>query len=142
MSQENVERNRALVLDLFAQVINAHDAELADRYYRADYIQHNPDVPQGLAGVKLLLTMLFEAFPDLHGKILLSLAEQDRVMALVEWTGTQRGAFLGIPASGKPVQFRSAEIFRIEAGKCAEHWDVVDNTNMQLTLGLLSRYRP
>lgn len=133
------DRNRELIERLFECVINAHSLARVDEFYRPDYIQHNANVAQGVAGLKQLLGMLFEAFPDLCGTVELSVAEDDRVMVLVEWTGTQLGAFASVPATGKTVRFRSAEIFRIEAGLLAEHWDVVDNTEMQLALGLLSR---
>lgn len=132
------EANRRLIRRLFAAVINAHADDEAGRYYRDDYVQHNPDVPQGLAGVKLLLGMLFEAFPDLRGEIVLELVEQDRVMVVVEWRGTHRGSFAGVAPTQRAVAFRSAEIFRIEDELIAEHWDVVDNRELLLTLGVLS----
>jgi predicted SnoaL-like aldol condensation-catalyzing enzyme len=133
----SADRNRQLVHDLFERVINAHCVALADEFYLPDYVQHNPDVMQGLAGVKQLLTLLFTAFPDLKGQITLSLTEQDRVMAMVEWSGTHQGAFANIPPTHRPIQFRTAEIFRVANGLFAEHWDVLDNTRMLLTLGLL-----
>lgn len=142
MTSSTAERNRELIHRVFETVINAHDPGRADGFYRVDYIQHSPGVPPGLAGVKQLLTMLLEAFPDLKAEISLSLAEDDRVMVLVDWTGTHLGVFAGTPATGRAIRFRSAEIFRVDNGLIAEHWDVVDSTAMQLALGLLAAGRP
>lgn len=139
MSTMPADRHRALVQALFDRVINVHDLAPVEQLYSPDYLQHNPAVPQGVAGLKLFLQLLFAAFPDIRGNIVLSLSEGDRVMALIEWTGTHTGPFIGIEPTGHKVEFRSAEIFRIEGGRLAEHWDVVDNLDMQLTLGMLSR---
>jgi predicted SnoaL-like aldol condensation-catalyzing enzyme len=129
--------NKALVRDVFSTVINGRNAALAAKYYAPDYIQHNPRVAPGLPGLQDLLSDLFTAFADLRGEITLMLAEADLVMALVDWRGTQTGPFAGIPATGKPITFRSAEIFRIQNNLLAEHWDAVENTDMLVTLGAL-----
>jgi predicted SnoaL-like aldol condensation-catalyzing enzyme len=46
---------------------------------------------------------------------------------------------MGQPASGKTIHVRTAEVMRIANGKFAEHWDVVDETNMHLALGILTK---
>ena len=139
MSHPAADMQRQLIADLFAQVLNAHRPDRADAFYRQDYVQHNPDVAQGLVGLKEFLVGLNQAFPDIHGEILFGLAEADRVMVQVDWTGTHQGSLFGLPATGKAVKFRSAETFRVQGGLVAEHWDVVDNVEMQLALGLLHR---
>jgi predicted ester cyclase len=139
MSTMPADRNRDLLQALFDRVINAHDLAPVEQLYSPDYLQHNPAVPQGVSGLKLFLELLFTAFPDIRGNIVLSVSEADRVMALIEWTGTHTGPFIGIEPTGRKVEFRSAEIFRIENARFAEHWDVVDNVEMQLTLGMLRR---
>jgi steroid delta-isomerase-like uncharacterized protein len=49
-------------------------------------------------------------------------------MVVLRWslTGTHRGAFLGIPPTGKAVTLRGIDMYRIHDGKIAEHWNVVD----------------
>ncbi len=53
------------------------------------------------------------------------------------WTGTQDGPFLGLPPSGRKLRFATADFFRIENGKLAEHWDVVDSLPRAIALGLV-----
>jgi steroid delta-isomerase-like uncharacterized protein len=130
--------NKDLIREVFSRVINGRNAALAANYYAPDYLQHNPRVPQGLAGLQSLLEYLFAAFADLHGELVLMVAEDDVVMTLVDWTGTHTGDFAGAPATGKTFTFRSAEIFRIKDGLLVEHWDAVENTEMMVTFGILT----
>jgi predicted ester cyclase len=45
--------------------------------------------------------------------------------------------FMGAPASGKTVTFRSVDIIRIRDGKAVEHWGVNDNLALMTQLGLV-----
>jgi predicted SnoaL-like aldol condensation-catalyzing enzyme len=138
MTPQTNDALRGLIDQLFERVINAHCPQRAQAFYREDYVQHNPHVGQGLAGVQQLLTALNRAFPDLRGEIVFGIAQDDRVMVQVEWTGTHLGDFFGLPPTSRAIGFCSAETFRIQDGLIAEHWDVVDNVAMQVTLGLLA----
>ena len=53
-------------------------------------------------------------------------AEGDRVAGLLTARGTHIGLFMGIPATGSQVEFRTMDIFRIADGKIAEHWAMPD----------------
>jgi len=66
-------------------------------------------------------------FSDYHGEIQDIVAEGDKLVARVLWTGTQDGPFLGLSPSGNKLRFSTADFFRIDQGKLAEHWDVVDS---------------
>jgi len=43
-----------------------------------------------------------------------------------ETTATHSGDFMGLPATGKPVHFTEIRVRRIQDGKCAEHWGLLD----------------
>jgi len=112
------EQNKAIVREIFDKVINVGDWELAARYYKEDYIQHNPNVPQGLKGLQGAVKALNAFDPPMRAEIKLMNAEDDMVWLLLEWSGG------GFP-EGAPRMTYSAEIFRVEDGKMAEHWDVL-----------------
>jgi predicted ester cyclase len=59
---------------------------------------------------------------------------------VVRWTnsGTHSGDFLGIPATGRTVSFAGIDIYRVEDGKLAEHWHVVDQLSMLIQLGVVT----
>ena len=65
------------------------------------------------------------------------IAEGDKVV--VRWTnsGTNVGEFLGMPPTGKSFTIAGIDIHRLQDGKMAEHWHVVDNFSMLLQLGLI-----
>ncbi len=112
------EENKAIVREIFDKVINAGDWELAAKYYKEDYIQHNPLVPQGLAGLQGVIRALHASGKPMHAEIKLMNAEADRVWLLLEWSG-------GDVPEGAPRMTRSAEVFRVEDAMMAEHWDVI-----------------
>jgi predicted SnoaL-like aldol condensation-catalyzing enzyme len=112
------EKNKAIVREIFEKIVNGGDADLAAQFYKDDYIQHNPNVEQGLAGLQKLIRQMHAAEQPMHAEIVLMNAEDDMVWLLIEWSG-------GVRKDGTPRVMQSAEIFRVEDGLMAEHWDVV-----------------
>jgi predicted ester cyclase len=69
-------------------------------------------------------------------------AENDLVVVFLNFTGTHKGEFQGRPPTNKKVNIRSADLYRIEDKKIAEHWDVVDQLNLlQQTGATLSQVK-
>jgi steroid delta-isomerase-like uncharacterized protein len=133
----SLERNKDLVVRVIEEVFNAHDLDAIDRYYAEDYRDHNPQVPPGRTGYRAFFTPLLAAFPDWRGTVHDLIAEGDKVVARTTWQGTHQDDLLGIPATGRQVDYAAIDIFRIADGRIAEHWDQVDNLTMLQQLGLL-----
>ena len=131
------EANKRLFRDYLETVFNKRQIDAADRYLADGLIEHNPNLPQGLAGRKKFLANVFAGFSDYHGEIQEILAEGDRIVVRILWTGTQDGPFLGRPATGRKLRFATADFIRVENGKFAEHWDVVDSLPRAIALGLV-----
>ncbi len=68
-----------------------------------------------------------EAFPDLTVAVEDLMAEGDRVAARVTMRGTHRGEFQGIAPTGKRVEVKAIDMFRISNGKIVEHWGHADD---------------
>ena len=68
-----------------------------------------------------------EGFPDLSVTVEDVMAEGDRVAARVTMRGTHRGEFQGIAPTGKRVEVRAIDMFRISNGKIVEHWGHADD---------------
>jgi steroid delta-isomerase-like uncharacterized protein len=132
----SAEENEALVRR-FLEIAAGGDPAALREVIREDYIQHSPGVPQGLAGVQQFFAGFFAAFPDMRLTAEDILAAGDR--AVLRWTmrGTQRGEFFGIPTTGKPVEIGGIDIWRVEGGKFAEHWDAMDTLGMLQQLGAI-----
>jgi steroid delta-isomerase-like uncharacterized protein len=68
-----------------------------------------------------------EGFPDLTVSIENVMAEEEWVTARVTMRGTHRGEFQGIAPTGKRVEVRAIDMFRIREGKIVEHWGHADD---------------
>jgi len=77
-----------------------------------------------------------KAFPDLKVEIFGQIAEGDRVSTHWRFYGTQKGDYLGAPASGSTVNWTGVQIDRIASGKIAESWVVCDYFTLRNELGL------
>lgn len=107
------------------------------KWMAPNYIQHNPLVPQGLAGFEGFFADWFKAVPDWQYSLEKLVAEGDTVWAYGVYSGTQTGEWLGIPATGQHYRIHAVDIFRIEHGKLAEHWDVIDSYGLFKQLGVI-----
>lgn len=134
----DAESNKQLYRDYLETVVNKRQPDAAGRFFAEGVIEHNPNLPQGLAGRLKFLGNVMAGFSDYHGEIQNILAEGDRLAVRVLWTGTQDGPFLGQPATRRKLRFTTADFFRIENGKIAEHWDVVDSLAYNVALGLVA----
>jgi predicted ester cyclase len=138
----DLEANKQIYRSYLEEVFNKRKPAAADRYVAVDLIEHNPNLPQGLAGKKQFVAAVLAGFSDYHGELQEIMAEGNRVAVRVLWTGTQDGPFLGLAPSGNKVRFSTADFFRIEDGKLAEHWDVVDSLPRAIALGLVPAPKP
>ncbi|MGF6991846.1 nuclear transport factor 2 family protein [Paraburkholderia sp. GAS32] len=108
------ERNRALVVNFYDAVFNRHDLRTASTVLAPNYIQHNPHVPTGSASFISFFTEYFKHAPDARSAIVRSATDGDLV-------------FLHVHSTSNPQDRGNAivDIFRVEHGKVAEHWDVI-----------------
>jgi steroid delta-isomerase-like uncharacterized protein len=73
-------------------------------------------------------------FPDLHGHIDDVVAEGDQVALRLTFRGTHQGEFLGLPATGRTIEYVSYEFYRIADGLFAEEWICSDLAALQAQL--------
>ena len=119
--------NKKVVTDFF-QALSGVDLDVAIALLSPDLVCHEmpPGVSGDRAGARQLFVMLKAAFPDLAFAVEDTVTEGDRIVARVRARGSQQGAFLDIPPTGKPVEYSLIEILRIADGKIAERWGVAD----------------
>ncbi|MDW0245775.1 MAG: ester cyclase, partial [Nitrososphaeraceae archaeon] len=77
-------------------------------------------------------------FPDIHANIEHIIAENDLVVVFLNFTGTHKGEFHGLQPTNKPVNIRSADLYRIENEIIVEHLDVVDQLNLLQQIGAIT----
>lgn len=120
--------NKAIYLKFIGEVLNDGNFSVAATYLSPDVKTHNgfPGQEPGLDGYVAALKAFHGAFPDLRANVTHAVAEGDMVVGRVEVTGTHRGAFLGMPGSGRKVRYEEIAMVRMADGKIAEHWSVAD----------------
>jgi predicted SnoaL-like aldol condensation-catalyzing enzyme len=107
------EQNKALVLEAFDTLFNKRDYEAAARFWSDTYIQHSAHIEPGRDGLFNLIRSLPDSLHYEHGLIL---AEGDSVIVHGRFSGT-----------GRPAAWVAADLVRIEDGRLAEHWDVLQD---------------
>ncbi len=138
-----IERNKTTVQMLIDAVINAGRMDLCERYLASDRIdEQDYGMPHGAAngheGFRRVLGPFLQAFPDLHLAIQFMVADGKKLVVFLETTGTHRGAFMGVPATGKRFKVHGVDIFEFnEAGLVSHHIGVFNTFGMLTQLGLI-----
>jgi steroid delta-isomerase-like uncharacterized protein len=120
--------------------LTAGDLEEFLGHLADDFVEHEvtPGLAPGKAGVKAFFGMQLAAFPDLRMDVEDVVANGDKVVARVRYTGTNRGEFMGMPATGRSVDAQLIDIFRFgDDGLVHEHWGVMDAMAMMQQLGVV-----
>lgn len=127
--------NAAFVRQFVEEVMNGGDFDGAGRFMAEDVVQHVPFPGQGpgLTGFQEMMRRARVAFPDLYWTVEEQLADGDRVLTRFAWTGTHRGPFLGIEATGRRVTVWGMVIDRIVDGRIKESRFLMD------TMGLVAQ---
>ena len=120
-------------------LINAGDINGFAKNLADDFVEHEetPGLAPTKAGVIDFFRMQLAAFPDLRMGVEDVVANGDKVVARVALSGTNRGAFMGMPATGKSVNVQLIDMFRFgDDGLLREHWGVLDALAMMQQLGV------
>ena len=133
------EQNKIAIRRFYDEVFNAGTVGLVDELCAPDFVDHEefPGLTADREGVKQFVTMMRIAFPDLRMEVHDLIAEGDRVAARITMSGTQRGEFMGLPASGKSFSVTTIDIVRLKDAKVVEHWGATDTAKMMEQLGVI-----
>jgi predicted SnoaL-like aldol condensation-catalyzing enzyme len=111
--------NKKLAYDFFRVVLRARHLDEADKYMKTDYIQHNPNADTGIAGFKAYFTRLGGPLPvkDTVDDLVAIQAEGNYVaLSFVR-------PYDDPVNKGQKYTTTWFDMFRIDNGKIAEHWD-------------------
>jgi steroid delta-isomerase-like uncharacterized protein len=135
MAQDN-----ALIVRRFVdEIITQGNIDAAAQFVWEDVVEQVPLPGQGpgLEGLKDILRAMRAGFPDLVFSIHEQVSEGDKVVSRFEWTGTHKGEFLGIPATGRPVSVWGIVIDRLEEGSIKETRIIMDTLGLMIQLGVV-----
>ncbi|MEV4128030.1 ester cyclase [Nocardia sp. NPDC049707] len=126
------DERRSLYLS-YLERCNEHDFERMASFYTST-IKVN-DVPMDPAAVTAQFSDLFTAFPDWHWKMRNLLVDGDYIAVHFTVTGTHRGPFRGIEATGRRMTISEFTLYRLEDGKFADVWDHADMDALMRQIG-------
>jgi steroid delta-isomerase-like uncharacterized protein len=129
------EPNAQIVHDYLKEVWNGQKIGLLEEFFAQAAVVHDlpRGLPAGLEGVRENLRRTVGTFPDFSVTIDDTVAEGDKVVVRLTFSGTHQGGFYGMPATGKSFTISAIAIARLAGGKIAEWWQIGD------TLGLLQQ---
>lgn len=136
-ADERMAKNKAGMQRFLDEVFNKHNPPFFDSCVTADFIDHQlpPGYPPDREGTKKFFKDFFAAYPDINRKANWMVADTSYVVTFYTLTGTNSGAFMGMPATGKKMNINGVDIVRFVNGKGAEHWGYDEQIKMMMQLG-------
>jgi steroid delta-isomerase-like uncharacterized protein len=134
----SVEENKQIVRR-YQEIYNSNNLDALEEVVSENLLTPSimPGIPSGIEGAKVAHKIMLTGFPDYQTVIDDLIAEGDQVVARITMSGTHTGNFMGIPATGKRVEFTGIYIARIMGGKIVEHWGEEDGVSLLTQLGIL-----
>ena len=129
------EQIASALLDRYVAAVNAHDTSSFGEIHTENYIQHSGRSPNGLAAQIENFRAIFARMPDVQATVEDRIIQGDKIVARMTFAATHTQPMQGIAPTGKRFTLRTIDIWRVENGKLAEHWDIVD------TAGLMKQLR-
>jgi predicted ester cyclase len=124
----------AALLDKYVAAVNAHDTSSFAEIHTESYIQHSGRSPNGLPAQIENFRGIFARMPDIQARVEDRIIAGDKVVARMTFSATHTQPLQGIAPTGRRFTLRTIDIWRVENGKFAEHWDIVDYAGLQKQL--------
>jgi predicted ester cyclase len=139
MSQDN----KAVLHRIIEEGLNKRNWKVFDELLSANLVDHDlPPGTRGPEGTKAKLGVFVAAFPDLKFTFEQEVIDGDWVAGRGYISGTHKGPFNGVPASGKKVKMGFMDLWRFENGKLAEYWGQPDLLGLLQQIGAVPAPAP
>jgi steroid delta-isomerase-like uncharacterized protein len=134
------EDSKALMWRITDEIWNNGRLDLIDELIAEDLVDH-VDLAglegSGRARYRASIEMMRAAFPDYRNPLDFVIAEDAFAVSCGRSTGTHRGEFFGIPATGRKIDVPAFGILRFANGQAVERWGFADNLAIMQQLGLM-----
>jgi len=136
---------KELTRKFIAEVWNQGKFDVLEELVAPDCVTHDPAAPggeiRGLDGIKELVSMYRNAFPDTELEIKDLILDGNKVAARITASGTHKGALMGIAPTGKRVSISGTSITHFRDGKQVESWASYDQLGMLQQLGVMPSFQ-
>ena len=135
------EQNEAVVRRFFEECINDKALHVVDALFSPDYVNYaaTPDISPDLQGYKKRIAYMLSGFPDLHVEIEDVFSAGDRVAIRVTASGTHKGDYMGLSATGKHAKWTATGIYQVADGRIVQRWENRDDLGLMQQLGAVAR---
>jgi steroid delta-isomerase-like uncharacterized protein len=115
-------------IETLYRAFNEQNPDLLDEVLMPDWqdIPLGPGQQPGLAGMKPIVAMFGEAFPDVKITIQDMFGRDGHVAVRAQITGTHQGEFFGIPPTGKPIAIAIHEFHYLTEDRITHTWHLED----------------
>jgi steroid delta-isomerase-like uncharacterized protein len=127
-----------LVMSRFVEFINTANEGLAEEHISPDaifYVPGNLEPMRGPGGYLAIIGMMREGFPDIQWAMEEMVAEGDKVAVRFTMRGAHRGAFFGVPPTGKAIEVQSLAFYRLSGGQLVEEHGLPDMLGLLQQIG-------
>jgi steroid delta-isomerase-like uncharacterized protein len=127
-TSEHAAANKALLRRFYKDVYVDWNMAVVDELVSPQFRSHDwPERgPTGPPAFRNYYSAIRSAVPDARYEVDDLIAEDDKVVVRWRLIGTHKGAFRGIPPSGRPITLKGIAIYRVEGGRLRERWVVSD----------------
>jgi predicted ester cyclase len=130
------EQNKDFMRRLLAASIAGDQADYKE-LLAPDFVAHLLGGPQNREGFLQHNNFFNVAFSNRRLTVEDLIAEEDKVMARIIWSGIHSGDFQGLPPTGEKIVISAFIVERLMDGKSVEHWSLFDQLAMMQQLGLI-----
>ena len=130
--------NKSVVRGFIDALFTDGDLDATDTYLSPDFVNHDPPIglPSDAGGMRTAGAMFRDAFPDWHSELHELVAEDDIVVERFTASGTHQGELMGVAPTGRSVELKGINIFRVRDGRISERWGRLDELGLFRQLGL------
>lgn len=133
----SVEGNIAVIRRFYDELWNRWNLGVAEEIVSSD-VRFRGSLGTSLVGIedfKGYVEQVRMAFPDWHNRVDDLIAEGDKVVARMSWSGTHGGELFGIAPTGRRVTYVGVAIFQLHNAKIQDAWIVGDTQELWRVLG-------
>jgi steroid delta-isomerase-like uncharacterized protein len=124
--------------ETYLKMLNTHDPDVVDQFEAEGYVNHEALFSaEGREANRQMWHAFFSGLPDVSASMEDLVIAGDRVVGRFVYRGTHTGDFMGVPATGSAVEMRSIDIWRVEDGMFAEHWDEINAMQLFQQIGVI-----
>jgi len=138
------DRNKELLQRFYDEVFNEGNLHVVDELLAETFVEHEefPGIEPTREGVKQFFAAFRAAFPDITCEVEHLVAEGVFVTAHARVHGTHTGEWMGVPASGRPVDVHLFDLVKFVDGIATEHWGAFDSLTMMQQIGAIPEPEP